>query len=183
MTEISALELESKGLILQKDTSLLSFVITLAGGKEIQVMKDGCTLISLYNALRLCGYSRNFKEYCSELVNGECIDTNGHVYWLNLNKLNLNLYFVWMQDSEILNCEAVNIDRLKKCNPQSGNVAIVKVQSLYGIERRHFMVFLEFVDGNAICLESYGANGKIEMRSIPYTEVLGVRYFRRQSTT
>lgn len=183
MIEMQTLESKTAGLVFQKDPALEGSTIKSKDGKEIVVAKDGCALISLYNALKLCGYEKNFEEYGQELAAGECFDDNGQINWLNLNKLNLNLKFIWMQDNEIANCQRIDIDRLKQCGLESENIAIIKVQSLYGVDRRHFMVFIELVDGNVICLESSGKSAKIEMRSIPQNEILGVRYLKRQAAS
>lgn len=170
---------EIKELVFQKDPLFLYSTIPTVDGGELNISKDGCTLISLYNALRLCGYENDFDAYCVELANGGCFDSNGQINWLSLNKLQLNLRFVWMQDNEIPNCERVNIDRLKEYELFSEGIAILKVQSLYGQDRRHFMVFIELVDEKVICLESSGISGKAEIRSILPSEVLGVRYLKK----
>lgn len=176
---IEALALETMGMVFQKDPALLDSVIKSVDGKELKVAKNGCTLISLYNLLRLYGYQKNFEECGAELANGGCFDSDGQINWLSLNKLDLNLKFVWMQDNEIPNCERVNISRLRECRLYSKNPAILKLQSLYGADRRHFMIFIELLDEKLICLESSGKSGKIEIRSIPFNEVLGVRYLRK----
>lgn len=183
MIELKTLALENKGFVFQKDPNLEGSTIKSKDGREIMVAKDGCALISPYNALKLCGYQKSFEEYGQELASGECFDENGQINWINLNKLSLNLRFVWMQDNEITNCEKVSVDRLKQCGLESENIAIIKVQSLYGVDRRHFMVFIELVDGNVICLESSGKSANIEVRSIPSEEILGVRYLKRQATS
>lgn len=173
-------ELETINLEFLKNPTLSNTILEYSDGKELRVAKDGCVLISLYNALRLCGYTKDFKEYCTELDNGECFDSKGQINWLNLNKLQLNLQFIWMQDNEIPNCEKVNLNRLKECELNSENIAIVKVQSLTGADRRHFMVLIEFVGKTATCLEIVG---KIEMRSIPQDEILGVRYLKKKANS
>ncbi len=171
--------LEAAGLVFQTDSAVADSVIRSRNGIELGVANDGCTLISLYNALRLCGYTKSFEEYGEALADGECFDSSGQINWLNLNKLELNLQFIWMQDNEIPNCEKVNIERLKGCGLDSDNFAILKVQSLNGVDRRHFMLFIEFTNESAICLESSGKSGKVEIRTIPQEEILGIRYLKR----
>lgn len=170
-------------LVCQKDPALSNITFKSKIGLEIEVSKDGCALISLYNALKISGYTKNFEEYGVELANGDCFDSNGQINWLNLNKLQLNLQFIWMQDMEIPNCERINIQRLQNCSLDSENIAIVKIQSLYGIDRRHFMVLIKVINNNAICIESSDISGNIKKRSIPVEEILGVRYLRLQKNS
>lgn len=165
-----------EGLVFQRDPAFSNLVIRLTNDKEILVAKDGCILISLFNALRLSGYKNDFYKYNTELVNGKCLSDEGQINWLKFNELKLNLHFNWMQDNEIQNCERVDINRVKKSGLDSDTIALLKIQSLNGIDRRHFMVMIESTYENAICLESYGETGKIEIRTISHNEILGVRY-------
>ena len=170
-------------LVFQKDPALKGSFAEFGDGRKLDLVKDGCAFISLYNVLRLCGYTKNFQEYSTELVNGGCINDVGEINWPSLNKLNLKLKFIWMQDNEIPNCEKVNINRVKECELNSENIAILKVQSMTSAERKHFMIFIELVDEQFICLESSGKSGKIEQRNILPDEILGVRYLKKKSNS
>ena len=169
----------TKELVTQSRQELKDFALKIEGGKELRVDKDGCALISLFNAFKLCGYKKNFEDFTTKLDGGACFDNEGQINWLGLNKLELDLKFVWMQDNEIPNCEKVNIDRLRACGLNSGNIAILKVQSLYGPERRHFMIFVKLTNEEVICSEASGKSGEIEMRSMSINEILGVRYLKK----
>jgi hypothetical protein len=164
-------------LLGQKNPAMEGMYVPTADGEVMPVWKDGCAVISLYNALRIHDYEKSFDEFTSELSANECLERGG-INWKAFNRLSTDLKFTWMQDAEIARCDQVDIDRLGDW-VDSGSVAVVKVQSMYGIERRHFMMALGVENDNVTCLESSDVSGVPTLRTVRREEVLGVRYLAR----
>ncbi len=165
-------------LVCQKSERVKDLHLQTKGGEVVEVTKDGCALISLYNTLKLHGGSDSFEEY-AEAMADNCLEVGGVINWKRFNDLPYDLKFTWMQDAELPQCEGINTDYLKKWTEVGKeNTALVKVQSRYGAERRHFMVALHVEGDKVTCLESSDVSGVPTLRNIPTQEVLGVRYFK-----
>lgn len=165
--------LSREDLLCQKDT--VGVHITTNEGETIEVFRDGCAAVSLFNGLRLNKSEKSFEGFAEDLVAGRCLERGG-INWKTFNKLPYDVKFAWMQDAERPACDPVNLDRLRDWI-SSGAMALVKLQSIYGKDRRHFMVALR-VNGDTItCLESSDPSGALRLRDIQGNEVLGIRYF------
>lgn len=143
-------------------------------GEAIPTSRDGCAIVSVYNALVLNGFSKSFEDFTSDLVVKKCLGDNG-IIWEAFNNLNYDLQFAWMQDAELPGCDQINTAHLRDWI-SSGSIALVKIQSLYGPDRRHFMVALGIDDNSLTCLESSDISGAPKLRDILLNELLGVRY-------
>jgi hypothetical protein len=164
------------GLVTQKTESLKMLNLTTKVGEKIDVHKDGCMMISLYDALVINGYKKSFEEFLKNLVSHDCLKKDGSIEWAAFNNSDTGYKFRWMQDEELNRCDKVKIENLEDW-VKARNFALVKVQSLFLPWRRHFMVVLGVGKDNVECLEAGAIDGKLKTRTIPKNQLLGVRYF------
>lgn len=165
--------LSRRDLVCQKNTEGIH--LTTNEGEVIQVFRDGCAVVALYNALRLSDFQKSFEDFTSDLAAKKCVGNSG-INWKAFNNLNYDLQFAWMQDAELQSCDQIDIPHLRDWM-SSGSVALVKVQSLYSPDRRHFMVAVGIDEENVKCLEASSASGVPTLRDIAHDELLGLRYF------
>jgi len=162
-------------LVCQKNPNFKGQKIHLSGD-EIDLYRDGCAFVSLYNAVLTHGYAGSVERFIDELSQNGAIDKSVGINWVNFNATDFNLKFVWMQDNEISSCEDVDIRMMKEHMSNFELVPVVKLQSIYGVDRRHCMIAIDSDQRGIKCLESSSVSGKVEERYIEEDDVLGVRY-------
>lgn len=169
------LSINSNSLICQKNPVFKGELMGLSNTK-FDIYRDGCAVVTLYNALYINGYCRSFRDFLENLSSNDALNVWGDINWEKFNRLNLCLRFLWMQDNEISNCDNVDNELLKKSAQEPALYPVVKLQSIYGVDRRHFMLVIDADSNNLSCLESSNPSGLISIRQILYSEVIGARY-------
>ncbi len=174
--------LERTDLVIQKKPDMKGLTLATRDGEVVHIDKDGCAIISLYNALKIAGYGENFKTFTDELITNDCIDKGGLIIWARFNNLSTGFRFRWMQDRE-MNCDMVNTNNLKRWVSGNKGAALAKVQSVYAPWRRHFMGVVGIENNSIVCLEPSDKSGVLKLRPVSDDKILGVRYFERTQSS